>query len=140
MKNKSFLLLILVTFFISINLLFSQTNNDVEISNKTAKIESTQTFVEVYRFDSDEIYSASKTDKMVIYYYPLTKQARIVYDELYENYNYLDTFVALNNTIKSFTKKIECYYFERYRNDEERYFKLDNKNYVRIIAFVNFYE
>lgn len=140
MKNKSLLLLILVTFFISINLLFSQTNNDVEITNKNAKIESTQTLIEVYQIDSDEIYSDSNTDKMIIYYYPVTKQARVIYDELYETYNYLDAFVALNKTLKSFTKKIKCYHFERSRNDEVHYCKLNDKDYVRIIAFINFYE
>ena len=52
-------------------------------------------------------YSEHDTVKVTIYYYPLTKQARIVYDDNYEVFDYLDATVSLKFCLEEFTKQID---------------------------------
>jgi hypothetical protein len=117
--------------------LFTLSSEEV-ITNKEAKIESIQTFMEVYKMQNT--YSEHSTVKVTIYYYPLTKQARIIYDDDFELFDYLDAVVSLKRCLEEFTKQIGYYHYDRYRDDEERNFKFNNKKYTRIISFINFSE
>lgn len=120
--------------------LFALSGEEV-IINKEAKIESTQTSIEVYKIQNT--YSEHDTVKVTIYYYPLTKQARIVYDDNYEVFDYLDATVSLKFCLEEFTKQIgykHYNHYNHYRSDEERNFKFKNKKYTRIVSFVNFSE
>lgn len=132
MKRK--LLILLITLLIS---LFTLHSEEV-INNEEAKIESTQTSIEVYKIQNT--YSEHDTVKVTIYYYPLTKQARIVYDDNYEVFDYLDATVSLKFCLEEFTKQIGYKHYNHYRGDEERNFKFKNKKYTRIVSFVNFSE
>lgn len=129
MKRK--LLILLIIWLLP---LFALSGEEV-IINKEAKIESTQTSIEVYKIQNT--YSEHDTVKVTIYYYPLTKQARIVYDDNYEVFDYLDATVSLKFCLEEFTKQIG---YKHYRDDEERNFKFKNKKYTRIVSFVNFSE
>ena len=115
---------------------FASLNCQETITNKEAKVESMQTFMEVYKIQNT--HSEHNTVKVTIYYYPLTKQARIIYDDDFEVFDYLDAVVSLKCCLEDFTKQIGCYHYERYRDDEERNFKFNNKKYTRIISFINF--
>ena len=132
MKRKILILLI-----ICLIPLFTLSGEEV-ITNKEAKTESIQTFMEVYKMQNT--YSEHSTVKVTIYYYPLTKQARIIYDDDFELFDYLDAVVSLKRCLEEFTKQIGCYHYDRYRDDEERNFKFNNKKYTRIISFINFSE
>ena len=133
MKTKLSILFLLIFTFLTMEL----SAKDV-IKNKNAKVENIQILMEVYEIKNT--YSDSENVKVTIYYYPLTKQARIIYDIDYELFDYSDAIVSLKRCLEDFTKKIGCYHYKRYRPDEERYFKLNDKKYTRIISFVNFYE
>jgi hypothetical protein len=130
MKRK--LLILLITLLMP---LFTLSSEEV-ITNEEAKIETIQTFMEVYKMQNT--YSEHSTVKVTIYYYPLTKQARIIYDDDFEAFDYADAIVSLKRCLEEFTKQIGCYHYERYRDDEERNFKFNNKKYTRIISFVIF--
>ena len=132
MKRKLLILLI-----ICLLPLFTLSSEEV-ITNKEAKIESMQTFMETYKVKNT--YSEHDTVKVIIYYYPLTKQARIIYEDEFEVFDYLDAVVSLKRCLEEFTKQIGCYHYCRYRDNEEHSFKRNNKKYTRIISFVNFYE
>lgn len=132
MKRK--LLILLIMWLLP---LFTSSSEEV-IINKEAKIESTQTSIEVYKIQNT--YSEHDTVKVTIYYYPLTKQARIVYDDNYEVFDYLDATVSLKFCLEEFTKQIGYKYYKHYRDDEEQNFKFKNKKYTRIVSFVNFSE
>ena len=132
MKRK--LLILLIIWLIP---LFTLSSEEV-ITNKEAKIESMQTFMETYKVKNT--YSEHDTVKVIIYYYPLTKQARIIYEDEFEVFDYSDAVVSLKRCLEEFTKQIGCYHYCRYRDDEEHSFKRNNKKYTRIISFVNFYE
>ena len=132
MKRK--LLILLIIWLLP---LFALSGEEV-ITNKEAKIESTQTSIEVYNIQNT--YSEHDTVKVTIYYYPLTKQARIVYDDNYEVFDYLDAAVSLKSCLEEFTKQIGYKHYKHYRSDEERNFKFKNKKYTRIVSFVNFSE
>ena len=132
MKIK--LLILLITLLMP---LFTLSSEEV-ITNEEAKIESIQTFMEVYKIQNT--HSEHKTVRVTIYYYPLTKQARIIYDDDFEVFDYSDAIVSLKRCLEDFTKQIGYYHYERYRADEERNFKFNNKKYTRIISFVNFSE
>ena len=131
MKRKLLLLIICLL------PLFTLSSEEV-ITNKEAKIESMQTFMETYKVKNT--YSEHDTVKVIIYYYPLTKQARILYEDEFELFDYSDAVVSLKRCLEEFTKQIGCYHYCRYRDDEEHSFKRNNKKYTRIISFVNFYE
>ena len=132
MKRK--LLILLIIWLLP---LFVLSGEEV-IINKEAKIESTQTSIEVYKIKNT--YSEHDTVKVTIYYYPLTKQARIVYDDNYEVFDSLDATVSLKFCLEEFTKEIGYIHYKHYRGDEERNFKFKNKKYTRIVSFVNFSE
>ena len=132
MKRKS--LILLIAWLLP---LFTLSGGEL-ITNKEAKIESTQTSIEVYKIQNT--YSEHDTVKVTIYYYPLTKQARIVYDDNYEVFDYLDATVSLKSCLEEFTKQIGYKHYSHYRGDEERNFKFKNKKYTRIVSFVNFSE
>ena len=132
MKRK--LLILLIMWLLP---LFVLSGEEV-IINKEAKIESTQTSIEVYKIQNT--YSEHDTVKVTIYYYPLTKQARIVYDDNYEVFDYLDATVSLKFCLEEFTKQIGYKHYKHYRGDEERNFKFKNKKCTRIVSFVNFSE
>lgn len=132
MKRKS--LILLIAWLLP---LFTLSGGEL-ITNKEAKIESTQTSIEVYKIQNT--YSEHDTVKITIYYYPLTKQARIIYEDYFEVFDYSDAIVSLKRCLEEFTKQIGCYHYERYRDDEERNFKFNNKKYTRITSFVNFYK
>lgn len=132
MKRKLLILLI-----ICLIPLFILSSEEV-ITNKEAKIESMQTFMETHKVKNT--YSEHDTVKVIIYYYPLTKQARIIYEDEFEVFDYSDAVVSLKRCLEEFTKQIGCYHYYRYRDDEEHSFKRNNKKYTRIISFVNFYE
>ena len=132
MKRKS--LILLIAWLLP---LFTLSGGEL-ITNKEAKIESTQTSIEVYKIQNT--YSEHDTVKITIYYYPLTKQARIIYEDYFEVFDYSDAIVSLKRWLEEFTKQIGCYHYERYRDDEERNFKFNNKKYTRITSFVNFYK
>ena len=132
MKRK--LLILLIAWLLP---LFTLSGEEV-ITNKEAKIESTQTSIEVYKIQNT--YSEHDTVKVTIYYYPLTKQARIVYDDNYEVFDYLDAAVSLKSCLEEFTKQIGYKHYKHCRGDEERNFKFKNKKYTRIVSFVNFSE
>lgn len=132
MKRKS--LILLIAWLLP---LFTLSGGEL-ITNKEAKIESTQTSIEVYKIQNT--YSEHDTVKVTIYYYPLTKQARIIYEDYFEVFDYSDAIVSLKRCLEEFTKQIGCYHYERYRDDEERNFKFNNKKYTRITSFVNFYK
>ena len=117
--------------------LFTLSSEEV-ITNKEVKISSLQTFMEIYKIKNT--YSEHDTVKITIYYYPFVKQARIIYDDDFEVFDYSDAVVSLKRCLEEFTKQIGYYHYERYRDDEERSFKFNNKKYTRIISFVNFYE
>ena len=133
MKRKLLILLIVLLLLP----LFTSSGEEV-ITNKEAKIESTQTSIEVYKIQNT--YSEHDTVKITIYYYPFVKQARIIYDDDFEVFDYSDAVVSLKRCLEEFTKQIGYYHYERYRDDEERSFKFYNKTYTRIISFINFYE
>ena len=128
MKRK--LLILLITCLLPLLTLSSEEL----ITNKEAKIESIQTFMETYKVKNT--YSKHDTVKVIIYYYPLTKQARIIYDDEFETFDYSDAAVSLKCCLEEFTKQIG---YKHYRDDDERNFKFKNKKYTRIISFVNFY-
>jgi hypothetical protein len=130
MKRK--LLILLITLLMP---LFTLSSEEA-ITNKEAKIESIQTFMEVYKIQNT--HSEHKTVRVTIYYYPLTKQARIIYDDDFEVFDYSDAIVSLKRCLEEFTKQIGCYHYKRYRDDEEQNFKFNNKKYTRIISFVIF--
>ena len=132
MKRKS--LILLIAWLLP---LFTLSGGEL-ITNKEAKIESTQISIEVYKIQNT--YSEHDTVKVTIYYYPLTKQARIVYDDNYEVFDYLDAAVSLKSCLEEFTKQIGYKHYNHYRGDEERNFKFKNKKYTRIVSFVNFSE
>lgn len=132
MKRKLLILLI-----ICLLPLFTLSSEEV-ITNKEAKIESTQTSIEVHKIQNT--YSEHDTVKVTIYYYPLTKQARIIYEDEFEIFDYSDAVVSLKRCLEEFTKQIGCYHYCRYRDDEEHSFKRNNKKYTRVISYVNFYE
>ena len=132
MKRKS--LILLIAWLLP---LFTLSGGEL-ITNKEAKIESTQTSIEVYKIQNT--YSEHDTVKITIYYYSLTKQARIIYEDYFEVFDYSDAIVSLKRCLEEFTKQIGCYHYERYRDDEERNFKFNNKKYTRITSFVNFYK
>ena len=132
MKRKS--LILLIAWLLP---LFTLSGGEL-ITNKEAKIESTQTSIEVYKIQNT--YSEHDTVKVTIYYYPLTKQARIIYEDYFEVFDYSDAIVSLKRCLEEFTKQIGYYHYERYRDDEERNFKFNNKKYTRITSFVNFYK
>lgn len=134
MKTKLIILFLLIFTFLS-NIGLSA--RDV-IKNKNAEIENIQILMEIYEIQNT--YSDSENVKVTIYYYPLTKQARIIYIIDYDLFDYSDAVVSLKRCLEDFTKKIGCYHYKRYRDDEEQNFKLNNKKYTRIISFVNFYE
>ena len=125
MKRK--LLILLITLLISLFTLHSEEE----------KIESLQTSIEVYKIQNT--YSEHDTVKVIIYYYPLTKQARIIYDDEFEVFDYSDAAVSLKCCLEEFTKQIGYKHYKHYRDDDERNFKFKNKKYTRIISFVNFY-
>ena len=107
MKRK--LLILLIVLLLP---LFTSSGEEV-ITNKEAKIESTQTSIEVYKLQNT--YSEHDTVKVTIYYYyPLTKKARIVYDDNYEVFDYLDAAVSLKSCLEEFTKQIG---YKHYRGD-----------------------
>ena len=125
MKRK--LLILLITLLISLFTLHSEEE----------KIESLKTYIEVYKIQNT--YSEHDTVKVIIYYYPLTKQARIIYDDEFEVFDYSDAAVSLKCCLEEFTKQIGYKHYKHYRDDDERNFKFKNKKYTRIISFVNFY-
>ena len=131
MKRK--LLILLITMLLS---LFTLHSEEV-INNEEDKIESLQTSIEVYKIQNT--YSEHDTVKVIIYYYPLTKQARIVYDDEFEAFDYSDAAVSLKCCLEEFAKQIGYKHYKHYRDDDERNFKFKNKKYTRIISFVNFY-
>ena len=132
MKRK--LLMLLIVCLIP---LFTLASEEV-IANEKIETESIQTFMEAHEIQIT--YSKHDTVKITIYYYPLTKQARIIYEDYFEVFDYSDAVVSLKRCLEEFTKQIGCYHYERYRDDEERNFKFNNKKYTRITSFVNFYE
>ena len=132
MKRK--LLILLITLLIS---LFTLHSEEV-INNEEDKIESLQTSIEVYKIQNT--YSEHDTVKVTIYYYPLTKQARIVYEDEFEIFDYSDAVVSLKYCLEEFTKQIGCYHYGRYRDDEEHSFKRNNKNYTRVTSYVNLWK
>ena len=132
MKRK--LLILLIIWLIP---LFASFSEEV-ITNKEAKIESIQTFMETYKVKNT--YSKHDTVKVIIYYYPLTKQARIIYEDEFEVFDYSDAVVSLKRCLEEFTKQIGCYHYGRYRDDEEHSFKRNNKNYTRVTSYVNLWK
>ena len=119
MKRK--LLILLITLLIS---LFTLHSEEV-INNEEEKIESLQTSIEVYKIQNT--YSEHDTVKVIIYYYPLTKQARIIYDDEFEVFDYSDAAVSLKCCLEEFTKQIGYKHYKHYRDDDERNFKFKNK-------------
>ena len=132
MKRK--LLILLIILLIP---LFASFSEEV-ITNKEAEIESIQTFMETYKVKNT--YSEHDTVKVIIYYYPLTKQARIIYEDEFEVFDYSDAVVSLKRCLEEFTKQIGCYHYGRYRDDEEHSFKRNNKNYTRVTSYVNLWK
>ena len=104
-------------------------------TNEKASIE---TFMKTYEIQNT--YSDHDTVKVTIYYYTVTKQARVIYVDETSMFDYLDAVVSLKYCLEDFTKQIGCYHYKRYRDDEEQNFKFNNKKYTRIISFVNFSE
>jgi len=123
MKRK---LLILLTMLLPLFTLYGEKVT----TNEKASIE---TFMRTYEIQNT--YSDHDTVKVTIYYYPITKQARVIYVD-----DYSDAVVSLKYCLEDFTKQIGCYHYKRYRGDEEQNFKYNNKKYTRIISFVNFSE
>ena len=107
----------------------------VVTTNEKASIE---TFMKTYEIQNT--YSDHDTVKVTIYYYPITKQARVIYVDDSSMFDYSDAVVSLKRCLEEFTKQIGCYHYKRYRDDEEQNFKFNNKKYTRIISFVNFSE
>ena len=132
MKRK--ILILLIIWLIP---LFTLSSEEV-ITNEEAKIESAKTLIEMYKVKNT--YSEHNTVKVIIYYYPLTKQARIVYEDEFEIFDYSDAVVSLKYCLEEFTKQIGCYHYGRYRDDEEHSFKRNNKNYTRVISYVNLWK
>ena len=87
MKRK--ILILLIIWLIP---LFTLSSEEV-ITNEEAKIESAKTLIEMYKVKNT--YSEHNTVKVIIYYYPLTKQARIVYEDEFEIFDYSDAVVSL---------------------------------------------
>ena len=132
MKRK--LLILLITMLLSLFILHSEE----AINNEEDKIESLQTSMEVYKVQNT--YSERDTVKVTIYYYPLTKQARIIYDDEFEVFDYSDAVVSLKRCLEEFTKQIGCYHYGRYRDDEEHSSKRNHKNYTRVTSYVNLWK
>lgn len=128
MKRK---LLILLTMLLS---LFTLSGEEVTTNEKT----SIETFMKIYEIQNT--YSDHDTVKVTIYYYTVTKQARVIYVDETSMFDYSDAVVSLKYCLEDFTKQIGCYHYKRYRDDEEQNFKFNNKKYTRIISFVNFSE
>lgn len=132
MKRK--VLILLIIWLIPLFILSSEE----VITNEEAKIESIQTSIEVYKIQNT--YSENKDVKVIIYYYPLFKQLRIVYESPYDSYNYADAVVSLKYCLEDFTIKSGYYHYGRYRDDEEHSFKRNNKNYTRVTSYVNLWK
>lgn len=132
MKRKILILLI-----ICLIPLFTLSSEEV-ITNEEAKIESIQTFMEMYNVENT--HSENKDVKVIIYYYPLYKQLRIVYESPYDSYSYDDAVVSLKYCLEEFTIKSGYYHYGRYRVDEEHSFKRNNKNYTRVVSYVNLWK
>ena len=77
--------------------LFILTGEEV-ITNKEIKTESVQTFTEAHEIKNT--YSEHDTVKVTIYYYPLTKQARIIYEDYFEVFDYSDAIVSLKRCLE----------------------------------------
>lgn len=128
MKRK---LLILLVMLLPLFTLFGE-----EVTtNEKASIE---TFMKTYEIQNT--YSDHDTVKVTIYYYTVTKQARVIYVDETSMFDYSDAVVSLKYCLEEFTKQIGYYHYKRYRGDEEQNFKYNNKKYTRIISFVNFSE
>lgn len=132
MKRK--LLILLIIWLIPLFTLFSEE----AITNEEAKTESIQTFMETYNVKNT--HSKNKDVKVIIYYYPLYKQLRIVYESPYDSYSYVDAVVSLKYCLEEFTIKSGYYHYGRYRADEEHSFKRNNKNYTRVTSYVNLWK
>ena len=132
MKRKLLILLI-----ICLIPLFTLSSEEV-ITNDEAKIESVQTFMEMHNIENT--HSENKDVKVIIYYYPLYKQLRIVYESPYNSYSYDDAIVSLKYCLEEFTIKSGYYHYGRYRADEEHSFKRNNKNYTRVTSYVNLWK
>ena len=132
MKRK--LLMLLIVCLIP---LFTLASEEV-IANKEIETESIQTYMEAHEIKIT--YSEHDTVKITIYYYPLTKQARIIYEDYFEAFDYSDAVVSLKRCLEEFTKQIGCYHYGRYRDDEEHSFKRNNKNYTRVTSYVNLWK
>ena len=128
MKRK---LLILLTMLLP---LFTLYGEEVTTNEKA----SIETFMKTYEIQNT--YSDHDTVKVTIYYYTVTKQARVIYVDETSMFDYSDAVVSLKYCLEDFTKQIGCYHYKRYRDDEEQNFKFNNKKYTRIISFVNFSE
>ena len=113
-------------------------DNSKEIKNSEALTDNVKTLIETYKVE--DTHSEHKTASVTIHYYPLTKQARIVYTDNFDVFDYDDAIVSLKRCLEDFTKKINCYHYTRYRDDEERNFKINNKKYTRVISYVIFSE
>ena len=91
-------------------------------------------------YEIENTHSENKDVKVVIYYYPLYKQLRIVYESPYDSYSYDDAIVSLKYCLEEFTIKSGYYHYGRYRADEEHSFKRNNKNYTRVTSYVNLWK
>ena len=132
MKRKLLILLI-----ICLLPLFTLSSEEV-ITNEEAEIESIQTFMEMYNVENT--HSENKDVKVIIYYFPLYKQLRIVYESPYDSYSYADAIVSLKYCLEDFTIKSGYYHYGRYRDDEEHSFKRNNKNYTIVTSYVNLWK
>ena len=56
-------------------------------------------------YEIENTHSENKDVKVVIYYYPLYKQLRIVYESPYDSYSYDDAIVSLKYCLEEFTIK-----------------------------------
>lgn len=129
MKRK--LVILLITLLLPLFTLYGE-----EVTtNEKALIE---TFMKTYEIQNT--YSDHDTVKVTIYYYTVTKQARVIYVDESSMFDYSDAVVSLKRCLEEFTKQIGCYHYKRYRDDEEQNFKYNDKKYTRIISFVNFSE
>ena len=89
---------------------------------------------EIYKIN--DTHSELKNTTVTIYFYPVYKQVRIVYETDYDLFTEDDAVVSLKRCLEDFTIRAGYYHYTRYRDDEEHSFKRNGKKYTRLISYV----
>ena len=97
-------------------------------------IEEDQLGFEIYKIE--KTYSEIKDTNVTVFFYPVYKQVRIVYETDYDLFTTDDAVVSLKRCLEDFTVRAGYYHYSRYKPDEEHSFKRNGKKYTRVISYV----